>query len=86
MRFTLYSIGMQPLNLIHNRLLCLHLNVLINSCPDVIAFHRRDYTFDFLCHVLWIDGDFLIAVLSPKLSLILQLQAVKSDKFVVLVR
>ncbi|MNN14214.1 hypothetical protein D3C81_1272710 [compost metagenome] len=76
---------MQPANLLGNSVFGLLLNILVNGRPQVIPFHRRNDLFDLFSHVLRVDRDHLIAILPAQLSLILQLQTIEADKFIILV-
>ncbi|MNV33964.1 hypothetical protein D3C71_1253630 [compost metagenome] len=85
MRLALNGMGVQPFQLIRDRLLRLELNVLVDRHPNIVALNRRDHLLHLLRHVLRIDRDDLIAVLAAQLALVLALQTIKADVFVILV-
>ncbi|MNY56057.1 hypothetical protein D3C86_1920950 [compost metagenome] len=81
MKFPQHRMGVQPADLIHNRLLGLHLYVLVDRHPDVVPLDRRYGLNNFLGHILRIYGNGLVAVFPAQLPLVLLFEAIRTCKF-----
>ncbi|MNW56576.1 hypothetical protein D3C74_343030 [compost metagenome] len=78
--------GVQPADLLHNRLLGLHLYVLVDRHPDVVPLDRRHRFYDFFGHILRIYGKGLVAVFPAQLPLVLLFEAISTYIFILFIR
>ncbi|MMZ61324.1 hypothetical protein D1872_234690 [compost metagenome] len=74
------GIAVDPIDLVHNRLLGDHLDLLVDGGMQIISFDRRGHFRNPVRHVARVDRHALIAVFAAKLRLVVHFQSIVPDK------